>query len=118
MWIRNGKWRKREGNDILRKLISRFYIRHCIKMNFSIKNFFRKCYQFDLIWSHLLKKSLWKTSLFMQCERNFLAPQNPSPHRDLPFTQYFIHYRISSNKTLFAIFFFPIFTMLLFFSFF
>ena len=33
-----------------------------------------------------------------------LVTQNPSPHRNILFTQYFMHYRISSNKTLFAIF--------------
>ena len=39
------------------------------EMKFSIKNFFNKCDQirsFQRIWSHLLKKSLWKTSFFVQ----------------------------------------------------
>ena len=40
------------------------------KLKFSIKNFFSKRHQIHRklrIWSHLLKKSLWKTSVFVQC---------------------------------------------------
>ena len=39
------------------------------KMKFSIKDFFSKCNQICRklrVWSHLLKKSLWKTSFFVQ----------------------------------------------------
>ena len=46
------------------------------KMKFYIKDFFRKCDQirsFLRIWSHLPKKTLWKTSFFVQCEANFRA---------------------------------------------
>ena len=37
------------------------------KMKFSIKDFFRKCYQirsFLRVWSHLLKKSLMENFIF------------------------------------------------------
>ena len=40
------------------------------KTKFSIKDFFSKLEQFRSslwIWSHLLKKPLWKNSFFMQC---------------------------------------------------
>ena len=40
------------------------------KMKFSIKDFFSKCDQilsFLRMWSHLLKKSLMETSIFVQC---------------------------------------------------
>ena len=40
-------------------------------MKFSIKDFFSKCDQIPRklwIWSHLLKKSLMETSVFVQCE--------------------------------------------------
>ena len=40
---------------------------HCIKMNFSIKDFFSKCDQihsFQRIWSHLLKKFLMENFIF------------------------------------------------------
>ena len=43
------------------------------KMKFSVKNFFRMCDQIRRklwIWSHLLKKLLWKTSFFVQFCRN------------------------------------------------
>ena len=39
------------------------------KLKFSIKDFFSKCDQIRRklqIWSHLLKKSLWKTSFFVK----------------------------------------------------
>ena len=39
-------------------------------MKFSIKDFFSKCDQihsFQQIWSNLLKKSLMKNLIFMQC---------------------------------------------------
>ena len=40
---------------------------HCLKMKFSIKNFFSKCDQIRKklrIWSHLLKKSLTENFIF------------------------------------------------------
>ena len=43
---------------------------HCIKMKFSIKDFFSKCDHIRRklrIWSHLLKKSLKKNFIFVQC---------------------------------------------------
>ena len=43
------------------------------KMRFSIKDFYIKCDQirsFLWIWSHLPKKSLMKTSFFVQCYVN------------------------------------------------
>ena len=47
---------------------------HCTqKMRFSIKDFFSKCDQIrrkPQIWSHLLKKSLMKNFIFMQCKTN------------------------------------------------
>ena len=47
------------------------------KMKFSIKDFFSKCNQICRklrIWSHLLKKSLMKTSFFVQCKLGAVAP--------------------------------------------
>ena len=65
------------NDDPLTKNLSAFIIafKHGLsftaqKMEFSIKVFFSKCDQirsFLQIWSHLLKKSLWKTSFFVQC---------------------------------------------------
>ena len=51
------------------------------KMKCSIKDFFSKCDQirsFLRIWSHLLKKSLMKTSFFVQCllKRNIAFLKN------------------------------------------
>ena len=40
------------------------------KMKFSIEDLFSKCDQISIflrIWSHLLKKSVMETSLFVQC---------------------------------------------------
>ena len=60
--------------------ISAYYIRRFSqKMKFSIKDFFSRCGQIRRrlwIWSHSLKKSLMKTSFFMQwkmCTYLFLA---------------------------------------------
>ena len=46
------------------------------KLKFSITHFFSKCEQIRRklrIWSHLLNKSLWKTSFFAQCEVKVLV---------------------------------------------
>ena len=56
--------------------------------------------------------------IFYAVRAKFSSTTKSSPHQNILFTQYFMHYRISSNKMLFAIFSFPIFTMLLFFFFF
>ena len=40
---------------------------HCIKNEVFHKDFFCKYDQIKSNWSHFLKKSLWKTSFFMQC---------------------------------------------------
>ena len=40
---------------------------HCIKNEVFHKDFFSKYDQIKSNWSHFLKKSLWKTSFFMQC---------------------------------------------------
>ena len=47
-----------------------FFIVTAQKMKFSIKDFFSKCDQihsFMRIWSHLLKKSLIESFIFVQC---------------------------------------------------
>ena len=46
------------------------------KMKFYIKNFFSKCDQIPRkprIWSHLLRKSLMKNFIFVQCINNSLG---------------------------------------------
>ena len=58
------------------------------KMKFFIKAFFSKCNQissFFRIWSHLLNKSLIKTSVFVQCQilsksqsRKYVIQKQPS----------------------------------------
>ena len=51
------------------------------KMKFTIQDFFSKCDQ-NLrklwIWSHLLKKSLWKTSFFVECNYKFIYLGTPT----------------------------------------
>ena len=72
------------------------------------------------IWFDLViftEEILMENFIFYAVRAKFSSTTKSSPHQNILFTQYFMHYRISSNKMLFAIFSFPMFTMLLFFLF-
>ena len=50
------------------------------KMNFSIKSFFNKCDRIQRIWSHLLKKRLMESFIFLHFIRNKIKLRDKRPY--------------------------------------
>ena len=61
------------------------------KMKFCIKDFYSKCDQIHRklrIWSHLLKKSLMKNFIFVQCSNRFCSDRFNPFQVNVPFLYY------------------------------